>query len=181
MKLQKPKQLITIGTAASLALLLAMGTANAAKGDGPNRHGASIIISNACTLAFAPKPVLRVTTTLIDDSSGDDGVDFTIDGTTVRAKEKAKGKGPKVTVGAPAVFTPQLGVNVTDIQLCDANGVSLLSDDTVSLNTAVSINVDNDNKGEYSNRCSDDPSTDGINEGTVDVRGIDFTDACAAE
>jgi len=180
MKFQKPKQSMIIGSVTSLALLLAMGTVNAGKPDGNNKGGASIAVSNACVLASDAttyKPVLRVTTTITNKSSGDVSPDFTESGTTVRAKEKGRGKQKYVQVGDTATFTGALGVTVTDIQLCDA-GSYLGPDDTVSLRASVSVNVENDNKAEYSNRCSDDPETLDVNEGKVVVSSAELDTLC---
>ena len=193
MKLEKPKQTRVIGTAASLALMLALSGCGGGSGSGEseieakgppqhsNSQGASISITNACELAsIAGKPVLRVTTTIIDKTSGDYGVDFTDNGTTVRAKEKGKGKDTYEWVGEEAIFTGALGITVKDIQLCDGSGAYLGPDDTVSLNASVTVNVDNDNKGEYANRCSDDPDTDGIDEGKVVVSADELTQLCGS-
>ena len=193
MKLEKPKQTGVIGTAASLALLLALSGCGGGSGSGDseieakgppsnsNSQGASISISNACELASVTgKPVLRVTTTIIDKSSGDYGVDFTKNGTTVRAKEKGQGKDTYELVGEKAMFTGALGVTVTDIQLCNGSGAYLGPTDTVSLNASVSVSVDNDNKGEYVNRCSDDPDTDNIDEGKVVVSADELNQLCGS-
>jgi hypothetical protein len=182
MSLQKSKKIRIIGGAASLALLLAMGTVNAGKPDGSspnNKGGASVAVSNTCELvSIAGKPALRVTTTITNKSSGDASPDFTENGTKVRAKEKGKGKDKYEQVGEKEIFTGALGVTVKDIQLCDGSGAYLGPDDTVSLNASVSVNVDNDNKGEYSNRCSDDPDTDNIDEGKVVVSADELNQLC---
>ena len=182
MSLQKSKKIRNIGGASALALLLAMGTVNAGKPDGSapnNKGGASIAVSNTCELASNNgKPVLKVTTTITNKSSGDASPDFTENGTTVRAKEKGKGKDKYHLVGEKAIFTGALGVTVTDIQLCNESGAYLGPTDTVSLNASVSVNVDNDNKGEYANRCSDDPGTDDIDEGKVVVSADELTALC---
>jgi hypothetical protein len=179
MKLQKPYQTKVICSAAALALLLAMGTANAG---GNNKRGASIGVSNTCELASdndTGKPVLRVTTTIINKSSGDVSPDFTEDGTRVRAKEKGSGKGEKyMQVGEPSEFTGELGETVTNIQLCAADDTYLGPDNTVSLNASISVNVDNDNKGEYASRCSDDPATEDVNEGKVVVSSDELDALC---
>lgn len=181
MKKRTAKQAMTFTTAASLALMLAMGTANAG-GNGNNKRGASIDVSNGCALAsdtVTGKPVLRVTTTITNKSSGDVVPYFSVDGTTIRAEEKGKGKGEKYQqVGATAKMTGALGVTVTDIQLCSADGLYLGPDNTVSLNASVSVNVDNDNKSEYSNRCSDDAETLGVDEGKVVISGGELTALC---
>ena len=205
MRLQKSKQIRPIGGVAACALLLALTgcgggsgssdeSADVTKGPPANSNspnagdfGASIAVSNTCELVTdndgnAIKPVLRVTTTIIDKSSGDTSPDFTIDGTTVRAKEKGKGKDAYETVGDPETFTGALGVKVTDIQLCEGDvdtGYTYPVDDTVSLNASVTVGVDNDNKGEYVNRCSDDPATDGIDEGKVVVSAADLNLLCS--
>ena len=202
MNLQKPKQTRIIGSVASLALLLALtgcgsggeadiGPEVDAKGpplnsNSPNAgdFGASIAVSNTCELADTDtdgnpiKPVLRVTTTITDKSSGDlDEINF--DYATVTAMEKGKGKGKYEQVGVAAMKTGDLlGVTKTDIQLCTAEGAYLGPDDTVSLNASVSVSVINDNKPEYANRCSDDPDTDGINEGKVVVSSYELNQLC---
>ena len=175
----KVRNKYTCITATSLALLLATGTVNAGP-NGNNKRGASIGISNACALAMsdANKPVLRVTTTIIDKSSGDTAVFFTVDGTSVRGMEKGKGRDKYAQVGDTATFTGSLGVTETDIQLCNDDGTSKRSSASVSLNGSVSVSVDNDDKGEYANRCSDDPATDWVDESKVDVRGVDWVAAC---
>lgn len=174
-----------IGSVASLALLLAMGTVNAGKPDGNNRGGASIAISNTCELAAdaaTSKPVLRVTTTITDKSSGDVSALFNPGYIEVTAMEKEKGK-PKYKQVGTSVRTEGgdgvslLGVTETDIQLCDGIG-TLVSPDAVSLNASVSVEVSNDNKAEYSNRCSDDPDTLDVNEGKVLVSPYDLAIAC---
>ena len=147
---------------------------------GSNSQGASIGISNSCVLAsdtVSGKPVLRITTNIIDKSSGDTTPYFTENGTTVRAEEKGKGKPTYTQVGDAATFTSSLGVNETDIQLCK-DGLTLVSNGAVSLNASISISVDNDNKGEYSSRCSDDPATDNIDEGKVLVSPVELAQAC---
>lgn len=207
MKLQKSKQNRPIGGVAACALLLALTgcggsgssdeSAGVTKGppansNSPNNNtedqqfGASIAVSNTCELVGtdndgnAIKPVLRVTTTIIDKSSGDlDEVLF--DYATVTALEKGKGKDIYEQVGVAATNTGDLlGVTETDIQLCDAAGAYLGPDDTVSLNASVSVSVSNDNKAEYANRCSDDPDTDGIDEGKVVVSSFELNQLCGS-
>ena len=196
MKLQKPRQTRIIGAAAAGALLLALtgcgGSGSggedeldiAAKGppSNSNSQGASIAVSNTCALASGTsgKPVLRVTTTIIDKSSGDLDV-VLFDYATVTALEKGKGKDIYEQVGVAATNTGDLlGVTETDIQLCDAAGAYLGPDDTVSLNASVSVSVSNDNKAEYANRCSDDPDTDGIDEGKVMVSSYELNQLCGS-
>jgi len=79
MKLKKAKQFRTIGTAVSLALLLAVGTVNAAgngNGNGKSNSpkdggGASIGVSNVCTVNDTYEGAeLVVTTTIIDKTTG---------------------------------------------------------------------------------------------------------------
>lgn len=202
MKLIKPEQKKVLGASAALVLLLTLtgcgssgeeDIANAAKGppansNSPNNNtadeqfGASIGISNTCELASDAdtyKPVLRVTTIIIDKSSGDlDEVIF--DNASVTAMEKGKGKDKYMQVGEVANPTGALGVTVTDIQLCGAEGY-LGPDDTVSLNASVSVSVSNDNKPEYANRCSDDPDTDGIDEGKVVVSSYELNQLCGSQ
>ena len=189
MKLQKPKQTRLIGGAASCALLLALTgcggsgggedeSATAAKGPpaNSNSQGASIAVSNTCELADtdtagnAIKPVLRVTTTITDKSSGDVSALFNPGYIMVTATEKEKRKPKYAQVGTSEKTdgsgSSLLGVTVTDIQLCDGTN-TVVSSGAVSLNASVSVEVSNDNKAEYSNRCSDDPLTDGVDEGKV--------------
>ena len=194
MKLQQPKQpkqSMVIGSVVSLALLLAMGTVNAGKPAGNNKGGASIAIFNTCELADTVsdtdnspiKPVLRVTTTITDKSSGDVSALFNPGYISVTATEKGKGKSKYKQVGT-SVRTEGgvdkeslLGVTISDIQLC-AGGLSLVDPDSVSLNASVSVEVSNDNKAEYSNRCSDDPVTEDVNEGKVLVSTDVLAAAC---
>jgi hypothetical protein len=194
MKFQKLEQTRIIGGAASLALLFALSGCGGGGGSGddeiaakgPPSHSnsqlASIGVSNTCELVEdhpdTGTAALRVITTIVDKSSGDDGVDFTPGGTTVRAKEKGKGKDIYETVGEFAPFTPHLGENTTDIQLCK-NGVYDGPADTVSLRASISINVDNDNKDEYTSRCSDDPETDGVDEGKVVISATELDYLCS--
>lgn len=170
-----------IGSVASLALLLVMGTVNA----GNNKGGASVAVSNTCELesdAATYKPVLRVTTTITDKSSGDVSALFNPGYIEVTATEKEKGK-PKYKQVGTSVKTEGgdgislLGVTVTDIQLCDGTD-TVVSPGAVSLNASVSVEVSNDNKAEYSNRCSDDPGTEDVNEGKVLVSPYDLAIAC---
>ena len=183
MKLQQSKQSMIIGSVASLALMLAMGTVNAGNN---NKHGASVSIFNTCELADTDKddntikikPVLRVTTTITDKSSGDFSALFDQDSLTVRATEKGKGRPKFDQVGDTETRDGALGVTKTDIQLCDGLGGTLVSSDTVSLNASVSVEVSNDNKGEYSNRCSDDPDTEDVNEGKIVVSPDELAAAC---
>ena len=206
MKLQKTR---IIGSVASFALLLALtgcgssgeeDIATAAKGppansNSPNNNtdteqfGASIGVSNTCALASdkaTGKPVLRVTTTIIDKSSGDlDEVIF--DWATVTAMEKGKGKDKYYPVGEVANIEADLAVIETDIQLCSVPPVGshedpsyLGPDDTVSLNASVSVSVSNDNKPEYANRCSDDPEIDG-DQGKVVVSSYELSQLCGSQ
>jgi hypothetical protein len=207
MKVNLTKPFDRVATVSSLVLLLALTGCGggggsddpelAAKGPPSNSNspnagefGASIGVSNTCELVDDEydddnnliKPVLRVTTTIDDKSSGDISPDFTENGTTVRAKEKGKGNDTYDSVGKAAIFTGSLGDTVTDIQLCvgdDLNGYSYPVEDTVSLNASVTVSVDNDNKGEYVNRCSDDPATDGIDEGKVVVSAAELDLLCS--
>lgn len=196
-----PKQYGIRATLASVVVALALtacggGDDSGISGDelatkGPPDHsnspnagdyGASIDVFNTCELASDPdtsKPVLRVTTTITEKSSGDISADLTVDGTTVRAKEKGKGNDTYESVHETAFkqFTPVMGANYTDIQLCDENGFYLGPDDTVSLNASVTVNVDNDNKGEYANRCSDDPETP-ADEGKVIISAAELNQLC---
>lgn len=181
MKFQNTKQIVALGSAASLALLLFTGPGIAAPNNGGNnKGGASIGVTNHCALAQDPetgKPVLRITNIIINKSSGDVSPDFSLDGSTARAKEKGSGKGEKYQqVGSVTSFTAALGSTDIDIQLCDENGY-LGPDNTVSLNASVSINVDNDNKGEYASRCSDDPETP-ADEGKVVVSAAELDALC---
>jgi hypothetical protein len=193
MKFDNFSQTSLIGGAA-LALILAMGSAQAGKpganpndpDEGPNnKGGASIGASSTCELASDPdtsRPVLRVATTIINKSSGDATPDFTENGSALRAKEKANKSDKYKQVGATTVFTASLGTTVRDVQLCvgdDLNGYSYPVEDTVNLNASVSINVDNDNKGEYSHRCSDDPATEGVDEGKIAVSAADLNLLCS--
>ena len=183
MKLQQSKQSLIIGSVASLALMLAMGPANAGKPES-NSGGASVAVSNTCALASDPdsgKPVLRVTTTITDKSSGDVSALFNPGYIMVTATEKEKRKPKYAQVGTPVKTdgsgSSLLGVTVTDIQLCDGAN-TVVSADAVSLNASVSVEVSNDNKAEYSNRCSDDPLTEGVDEGKVLVSPDALAQAC---
>lgn len=169
MKTQKTIRTGMVVGAATMAMLLALGNAYAGKGDN-NKGGASIGITNHCALAddAAGKPVLRVTTSIINKSSEDATPYFVENGMIVIGEQK--GRGNKYSqVGDTVTRTASLGDPiVTDISLCNDDGSGTnLSADSVSLNATVSIDVINDNKAEYSNRCKDDPSTDGIDEGKV--------------
>lgn len=145
-----------------------------------NTQGSSVDITNNCMLDYvAGKPVLRVTTDIIDKSSGDITPYFKENGTTVRAEEKGRGKDAYEQVGVTAIFTGSLGITVTDIQLCDESGAYLGPDDTVSLGATVTVDVDNDNKGEYLNHCSDDPDTADVNEGKVVISSAELNALCA--
>lgn len=169
MKSQKTIRTGMVAGVATMAMLLAFGTAQAGKGDN-NKQGASIGITNHCALAddAAGKPVLRVTTSIINKSSEDATPYFVENGMIVIGEQKGRGK-KYSQAGDMVIKTASLGNPiVTDISLCndDGSGTNLASD-TVSLNATISIDVINDNKAEYSNRCKDDPLTDGVDEGKV--------------
>jgi len=183
MKLKKSKQFRTIGTAVSLALLVAAGNVSAGKPG--NKGGASIAVSNACELEkdeFTGKPVLRVTTTIIDKSSAGlkEAVTFHDPGLVVMAMEKGRGKGKYEKVGETGKTAANLvkidGITVTNIQLCDGDKY-IGPQDTVSFNALVTIDVVNDNKSDYLNRCSDVEGT-GINEGKVVVSAVELDILC---
>ena len=179
MKFDKFSQTSLVGGAA-LALILAMGSAQAAKPG--NKGGASIGISNTCALTedAAGKPVLMVTTTVVNKSSEDATPYFANDSMIVIAEEKAnRGKPKWEQVGDTVTKTASLGIIETPISLCKADGTGTnVSPDAASLNATVSIDVVNDNKAEYSNRCSDDPATDGIDEGKVLVSPEELDAIC---
>ena len=194
MKSNKPGLIGRIGTVSSLALLLALsgcgggadGETITAEEEGPPPHSnsqqASIGVSNTCELAsdvVTGKPVLRVTTTIVDKSSGDVTAYLKADGITVIAEEKGRGKQPYEQVGETAAYTGEIGVNSVDIQLCGDDGSYLGPDDTVSMNASISVSVINDNKEDYYSRCSDDPTTDGIDEGKVLASAAELNWLCS--
>ena len=181
----KSEKFICTASAMTLAMLLAVGTAHAGKGgngsQGNNKGGASIGITSHCALAddSSGKPVLRVTTSIINKSSEEATPYFVEDGMIVIGEQK--GRGNKYSqAGNTVVKTASLGEPiVTDISLCNSDGSGTnLAPDTVSLNATVAIDVHNDNKAEYSNQCKDDPATDGVDEGKVLVSPADVDAIC---
>ncbi len=182
MKLQKSKQLITIGTAVSLALLLAAGNVSAGgKGNNsPNQnipgeekqYGASIGVSNVCELS-ADKRELLVHTTIINKSSGTETPNFA-EG-TVTGQWKGRGKpqwsqihndsddttDPTNPMPITPVYADPIADITTHIALC-AGKISLVPSEATALNAAVSIIVTNSNNTYTSSKCGDDgnPDTD---------------------
>lgn len=186
-----------IATASSLVLLLALagcggsgdsGETINTEDKGPlktsDTNKAGIYVSNICTLASdenTGKPVLRVNTTIVDDS--DDDVDVVAylkpEGITVIAEEKGKGKQAYEQVGEASIYTGIIGVNETNIQLCGDHGSYLGPADTRSLNASVTVSVINDGKGDYYNQCDDDPATDGIDESNITVSAAELNLRCS--
>ena len=172
MELQKPKQTMIIASVASLALLLAMGTANAGKPDGSapnNKGGASIGVSNICkvvdTIAGAE---LEVTTTIIDKTvsktKGRNLITFGSDN-TVQAQQKVDnpdGAGKVlIELGEAKYIYPVIDADnttftqTTTFQLClDGEPGPDLDPSAVSLNALVTVDVTTDNKGYYTSQCS---------------------------
>jgi hypothetical protein len=172
MKLQKPKQLTTIGTAVSLALLLAVGTVNAAKPDGtgkpgggnsPNQgiesYGASIGVSNVCEVSGNN---LLVETTITDKSSGDTKPFFVSIGILPFQKVRSEPNSPLWSV-VPAVVdldklnkygadpvTRQYAPFTTPINLCEAG----LTSDATSVNAVIKVKVFNSNKTDFNSKCT---------------------------
>jgi len=158
MKLKKPKQFRTIGTAVSLALLLGMGTVNAVgngnengKSNSPDQdkelYGASIGVSSTCALDET-KTVLEVKTTITDKSSGDTPVVFTPDMSFANFYEKQRRGNSTGLLSTSEKFTPTLsGTNDTDLDLCEVVGD--MDSNTVSLNAKVFIHVANSKGGTY--------------------------------
>jgi hypothetical protein len=180
MKFEKAKQLKTIGAAVSLALLVGMGTVNA--GGKSNAKGASIGVSNACALDEETMTIFSVTTTVTDKSSGDTPPTAVPDGSFVTFKGKLR-KGNKTQVlneftSEKFMFTMKVGdENYKQLNLCDV--VVKMSPDTVSLNAEVSVAISNSTRGVYdTSRCSDDPLTEGVNEGKVLIHYGDLVEAC---
>ena len=174
MKLEKAKQLKTIGTAVSLALLLGVGSVNAAGKS--NAKGASIGVSNTCALDVT-KTVFEVTTTVTDKSSGDTPPNFVPQGSFVTFKGKLRKGNSTQTLSTSEAFMATLGYNYNQLDLCDV--VAQMSPDTVSLNADVSVAISNSTRMVYdTSRCSDDPTTDGVNEGKVLIHYGDLVEAC---
>ena len=178
MKFEKVKQFKTIGTAVSLALLLGMGSVNAAgngkgKSNSPNNgdtFGASIGVSSTCALDDT-KTVFEVTTTITDKSSGDTIPSYGPDMSYVDYIGKKSGR---KTLDSPYVisdgnlFAPApVVVNTLDLCAARAGDHPSLKDGTVSLNSLTSVYVSNSKGGtSYTAQCSDNPDTI-ENEGKV--------------
>ena len=192
MKFEKAKQLKTIGTAVSLALLLGVGSVNANppahsnspknNSDDPNvdpEYGASVGVSSTCALIDDGK-TFQVTTTITDKSSGDTIPSY---GPGMSYVDYIGKKSGRKTADNPYVisswnkFNPNeapegdaiAGVVTNTLDLCTAG----LMEGTVSLNSLTSVYVSNSKDGtSYTAQCSDDPYTS-ENEGKV---VIDFLD-----
>ena len=187
MKFEKVKQFKTIGTAVSLALLLAAGNVSAGNGNGngksnsPNNgdtFGASVGVSSTCALVDDGK-TFQVTTTITDKSSGDTIPSFPADGSYVDYIGKLRG--PKIPGVSPYVvatdpFNPNEvpvggdaieGVVTNTLDLCTAG----LMVGTVSLNSSTTVVVSNSKGGTYyTSQCV---ATDDYPKVVIDVGILD--------
>ena len=172
MKFEKAKQLKTIGTAVSLALLLGMGSVNAnppLHSNSPNNdhtneddplgeYGASIGVSNVCEVSGNN---LLVETTITDKSSGDTKPFF--DNIGILPIQKVKRSPTPLGVVVPAdVKLDDLNLEMTDpdtrqydpftttINLCDAG----LTSDATSVNAVIKVEVFNSNKTDFNSKCT---------------------------
>ena len=176
MKLQKSKQLITIGTAVSLALLLAAGNVSAGNGNGksnsPNNntpgddpeYGASVGVSSTCALDDTGTQFV-VTTTVTDKSSGDTTALYGTDMSEIFYLGKERGPHKKYPISSTANLTGSTTTvdnppMVNELDLCAARVDGSLKDGTVSLNSLISVQVSNSKGGTtYTAHCSDNPDT----------------------
>ena len=179
------------GSVVSLAVLLALTGCGggggsddpelAAKGppDHSNSQLSSVAVANTCVLdTSGAKPVLLVTTTITDKSSGEISAYLSDPGITVVGEEKGKGKDAYAMLGMESI-PGEIGVNTIPIQLCNDEGGYIGPTDTVSLNASVTVSVMNDNKDDYFSRCSDDPDTPDVDEGKVVVSASELDILCS--
>ena len=186
MKLQKAKQLKTIGTAVSLALLLAAGNVSAGNGNGngksnsPNKgatYGESVGVSSTCALDAAGT-LFQVTTTVTDKNVGDTVPLYGTDMSEIfyLGKERGPHKKYKIETTSATLFTGKTGTIYNALDLCAARTDGKLLNGTVSLDSLISVQVSNSKGGTtYTAQCSDDPDTSD-NEGKVviDVGVLDY-------
>ena len=162
-----------IGGVASLALLLALtgcggsGTDEiAAEAKGPpansNSQGASIGVSNLCSVEGTNPAYIRVETTITDKSSGDEVPSF--EAVEVQALQKVKNRESPIgdpvdanvdiaDLNAPGAADPdtrQYETIVTKINLCDAG----LTPDATSVNANLRVKVFNSNNTYTNSKCT---------------------------
>lgn len=173
MKLQKTIRTGLIASSVTMAALLAFGTAHAGKNDN-NKQGPGISITNHCTLEN--NTTLRIVTNITDISSGvDTPIYFVSNGMIVHGEQKGTGNWKNATEFNRVTKTARLGEIVTDLSLCHTDPVTganlgtVLDPATKALNTTITIDVENDNKSAYSNRCMDNLLTEAVNEAQVPV------------
>ena len=186
MKLQKPKQIRVIGSIISLALLLAMGTVNAAgngngKSNSPNRntpggteeYGASVGVSSTCALVDGGKK-FQVTTTITDKSLGDTIPLYgssTVDYIGKMRGRKIEGVSPYVISG-PIPFATESSVVKNTLDLCEARANGSLRDGTIALNSFTSVTVVNSKDGAlYGSYCV---ATDEFPKVVIDLGMLDL-------
>jgi hypothetical protein len=194
MELQKPKQFRTIGTTVSLALLLGMGSVNAANNgngngksnspnnnDGVKEYGASVGVSSTCKLD-ATGMVFQVTTTVTDKSSGDTPALYGEKMSEIFYLGKERGPNKKYLISTTAELTGSTTTvdnppmeNKLDLCAARAGDDPLLRDGTVSLNSLISVQVSNSKGGTtYTSQCV---ATDDSPKVVIDLSLLDL--ACA--
>ncbi len=140
------KELITGTAIASLALLLAAGSAYAGPGKGPKKELSVGFVENACTLESSG--MLTVETTVTDDS-GDTVIPLVVDSITVQPMIKFKGN-RWYSFGSGSESSTE-NPNTEMFNLCAAgfNGTAVNAEVTVVIDGLT-----------YVSRCDDDPSTE---------------------
>jgi hypothetical protein len=176
MKLTKYK---TLATTASLALLLAMGTANAGNngkggGNSPNKgatYGESVGVSSTCELD-ATGTLFQVTTTVTDKTIGDTIPSYGGDMSYIDYLGKERGPHKKYLISQSAKFTGKTGIIDNELDLCAARADSSLKDGTVSLDSLIAVQVSNSKGGtSYTSQCvaTDDSPKVVIDLGLLDL------------